>query len=1025
MTAPAPFQPRARGVLLPLALFVSAIALVLATGLLAYTHEETQARAEKGRMLATIAGLKVRQISAWLNERRSDAELALHDEQLAEQTEDWLMRGAAEDDATGRSLTAHLQSIMLTSHYQSVMLLDRDLIARVAVGATPAFNDAMRRAARDALQKTVVTFVDNQVDAGQDQRSQSFTLFAPLRAADGVVGLLALNIDPHRYLYPLLDWWPTPDSSGATYLLRHAGKQLIYLSGPRSGVQRFASPTALDTALNNAASRDQTILLEGLDYRRRPVLAGARRIPDTDWLLVTKLDAAEIAQSAQTAARNGMVLTAAFLALFGSLAGVWWQRNRSRYRMAEIERQVLTRHLDYLGKYANDVILLMDENDKVLEANDKALEQYGYTREELLAQPSTRLRAPEARAEHAAQWREADRQQGLVFETVHQHKSGRTFPVEVSARIISVDGKRFRQAIIRDISERKKAEDDIVKARDFYVSLLDIFPSPVWRAGPDAMCNYFNHAWLYFTGRTLEQELGNGWTEGVHADDIDACMDAYLTALRTHGSFIVEFRLRYHDGSYHWVASHGQPFFDINGTFAGYIGSCYDMQQIKNVEERMEFLASHDSLTRLPNRLLLLDRVEHALAGARRDGRQVAVLFIDLDRFKPINDSLGHAVGDQLLRAFAERLCNCVRDADTVSRVGGDEFIVVIPELREAADAAPVAQKILDTMATAFNIENHTVMITPSIGISAFPHDGEDAQTLIKNADAAMYRAKQSGRNAVEFFSPTLRISAHERFNLEYGLRHALAHGEFELHYQPQIDVQTRALVGLEALLRWRHPNKGLLLPAQFLLVAETSNLIVAIGRWVLKAACAQCRAWQSVGTALPVCVNLSPVQFQQHDLVADVATALSGSTLAPQLLSLSVTEDMLNHADPAAQETLLALHALGIGLTIDDFGATHPPLEQFRLHTIDTFMLSRKYVRNIAYSSDDAALSGAIINMAHKHNLKVIAEGVETEDQLKLLSEQGCDAVQGFYFSEALPAGRLDALLKSRAIIPDVASRH
>ncbi len=397
-----------------------------------------------------------------------------------------------------------------------------------------------------------------------------------------------------------------------------------------------------------------------------------------------------------------------------------------------MERQVLVRHLDYLSKYANDVILLTDDNGILIEANDKALELYGYTREDLLGQPLARLRTPEALLDYHAQWQQAEQQHGLVFETMHQHKDGSAFPVEVSARIITVDGRRFRQAIIRDISERKKAEDDIVKARDFYLSLLDIFPNPVWRAGIDARCNYFNQAWLDFTGRELAQELGNGWTDGVHPDDLDACMDTYLNAFKDRQPFLMEYRLRYHDGSYHWLADHGRPFFDLHGTFAGYIGSCYDIQQIKVAEERMEFLANHDSLTRLPNRTLLHDRIEQALASARREGRQVAVLFIDLDRFKAINDSLGHAAGDQLLRAFADRLRNCVRDADTVSRLGGDEFIVVIPELREASDAVPVAQKILETMATDFSIEDYNIRITPSIGISAFPHDGMDAQTLDK-----------------------------------------------------------------------------------------------------------------------------------------------------------------------------------------------------------------------------------------------------------------------------------------------------
>jgi len=1021
---------RHRGaVLLPLAVLTCMISLVLAAGLLGYSHELAQARAEKARMLATIAALKVRQVSAWLDERRSDADLVLHDEQFAAQTEDWLMRGAP-DDATGHGLKSHLQSIFLTSQYHSVMLLDRDLMARAAAGTTPVFNDTLRRAARDALQKTTVTFVDNRADPEQDQHTGSLTLFAPLRVNDAgttrVVGLLALSIDPSRYLVPLLDWWPTAASSGATYLIHRDGEKLTYMSGPDAAHDKHLTyPTRLDKLLSAQTLRNQTTLLEGLDYRQRPVLAGARRIPNTDWLLVAKLDQAEIAQAAQTPARGIMLLCAALLALIGSLAWFWWHSTRSRYQLAEMQRQVLSQHLNYLSKYANDAILLMDDQGKLIEANDKALDLYGYTREELLRLPPSRLRTPEALTDYEAQWQQAELQYGLIFETLHQRKNGSSFPVEVSARILTMDGKRFRLAIIRDISERKKAEDDIIKARDFYLSLLDIFPNPVWRAGTDARRDYFNQAWLDFTGRESAQELGNGWAASVHPDDLDACMDTYLNAVKDHRPFITEYRLRYHDGGYHWLTDHGKPFFDQHGAFAGFIGSCYDIQQIKNAEERMEFLANHDSLTRLPNRVLLHDRIDHALATARRDGRQVAVLFIDLDRFKAVNDSLGHATGDQVLRAFADRIRNCVRDADTVSRLGGDEFIVVIPELREVADAVPVAQKILDAMADDFIIEDYKIRITPSIGISASPHDGQDAETLIKNADTAMYNAKQSGRNAIQFYSPALFISAHERINMEYGLRHALAHNQFELHYQPQIDVRTRTLVGLEALLRWRHPNKGLLLPARFLPIAEASSQIVAIGRWVLNTACAQCRTWQSAGMAVPVCVNLSPVQFLHQDLLTDISDALRDSGLPAEMLRISVTETMLKQPDDAAQATLRALHALGIGVTIDDYEAGQPPLEEFRLHTIDTFMLHHRYVRNVAHSSDDAAVTGAIIDMAHRQNLKVIAEGVETQDQLNLLSEQGCDAMQGFYFSEALPAARLDELLKNSTVFGAATGLH
>lgn len=559
---------------------------------------------------------------------------------------------------------------------------------------------------------------------------------------------------------------------------------------------------------------------------------------------------------------------------------------------------------------------------------------------------------------------------------------------------------------------------DAAAARDDYLTLLDSFPNPVWRAGLDAKCDYFNSAWLDFTGHPLSAELGNGWTRGIHPEDLDACVTAYLEAFRARRAFNQEYRLRHRDGSYHWVADHGKPWFDRQGQFAGYIGTLFDIQRIKNAEARMEFLAHHDPLTKLPNRLLLEDRIERALARARRDGHEAAVLFIDLDRFKTVNDTLGHALGDQLLQSFAQRLRGCVREADTVGRIGGDEFVVVIPDLREVNAALPIAQKILDAMANDFALGEHSVRITPSIGISAFPQDGRDAQTLIAHADAAMYKAKDNGRNNIQLFSPALQISAHERLNLEYGMRHGVENGEFELYYQPQIDLASGALVGMEALLRWQRPGKGLLLPAGFLDIAEDSGLIVPIGYWALHAACRQCRDWQASGIAkVPVCVNLSPRQFHHPDLSGEVTRALDETGLPPGQLQLGIPAALLTQVDGGAETLLSALRDIGVGITIDDLDSRHLVPEQFRHDIMRTVMLNRKYIRNIPHDSDDVATASAIIKLAHDLDLKVIAAGVETVAQLELLRDQACDAVQGFYFSEALPASHLTDRLHSGLI--------
>lgn len=440
-----------------------------------------------------------------------------------------------------------------------------------------------------------------------------------------------------------------------------------------------------------------------------------------------------------------------------------------------------------------------------------------------------------------------------------------------------------------------------------------------------------------------------------------------------------------------------------------------DITARKETQKRIEFMAHHDTLTQLPNREYMKERLEKILALARRRKGSTAILFIDLDNFKTVNDSLGHHAGDQLLCEIAKRISSTVRDADIVSRLGGDEFLVVLSDIASRGDAAIVAAKLLEIVNTSVLIEGHKLSVSPSIGISVFPGDGDTADELIRHADAAMYHAKDSGRSNYQFFVPAMSTRAFESLNKESLLRDAIAHRQFVLHYQPQLRLSDGAVVGVEALVRWQHPEKGLVGPDEFIAFAEARGLIAAIGRWVLQEACRQMKAWHDEGWAqVPIAVNLSAVEFKQGDLVHEISGVLASTGLAAQYLEIELTESVLMDHAGRAMETLNALKALGVGLTVDDFGTGYSSLAYLKRYPIDKLKIDRSFVRDIPGDSDDVAIATAIIQMARSLQLATVAEGVETNEQLEVLRSLGCDQFQGYLVSRPVTAQQARSWLRA-----------
>lgn len=537
-------------------------------------------------------------------------------------------------------------------------------------------------------------------------------------------------------------------------------------------------------------------------------------------------------------------------------------------------------------RHASDIILFFTREGQIIEINDAAVKTYGYSRKEMLSKKVHDLRAPESKALLAEKIKQAETK-GLLYETMHTRKDGSTFPVEVSLQGTVFDNERVLVGIVRDISDRKRAEETI------------------------------NH------------------------------------------------------------------------------------------------LAYHDPLTDLPNRILFYDRLRVAIAHANRNKEMLALMFLDLDRFKFVNDMMGHAMGDQLLKDVARNLKDCIRANDTVARMGGDEFTILLPAIGREEDAARIAQKINDSMKKPWEVNGYEFHITASIGIVLYPNDGQDADTLTKNADTAMYRAKEQGDN-YQFYTPAMNVKALERMEIAHSLRKALELTEFEVYYQPQVNIRNGKITGTEALVRWHHPEKGLILPTEFIPVAEDTGLIISIGEWVLRTACTQNMAWQKAGyPPMRTAVNLSACQFRQKTLVDSIARILNETGMDPRLLELEITETTAMQDVDLSISVMRSLREMGIGIAMDDFGTGYSSLSYLRKFPVTTLKIDRSFVREVLSDCEDAAIVATIIVMAQNLKLKVIVEGVENEEQLVFFEQQECFEMQGFLFSKPEPAGIIDEMLK------------
>ncbi len=727
-----------------------------------------------------------------------------------------------------------------------------------------------------------------------------------------------------------------------------------------------------------------------------------------DWAMIRKDGSTVVGEGSVHLVRDLQGEAAGFRGMLRDVT----QRRRTEQALRESEAK-------YRGilDTIEDAYYEVDLHGDIVLCNSAFCRMLGYSAEELIGQNNRRFQQPEAAASVFATFNQVYRTgvPAHSFDWQMIRKDRRTITGEGSVQLVrDLDGKAvgFR-GILRDVTERRNMEQALRESEARFRALTNLSSDWYWeqdsefrytrmesrRAGAGSIQNSFLGKRPWET--ELEIEGFGGWQ--THRD-----------LLAAHQSFrdIIMHRLLA-DGRPYYISVSAEPVFDASGTFAGYRGVSREITEQKIAEERIQHLATHDSLTGLPNRVMFSHLVANAIASAQRYQRNCAVLFIDLDRFKFINDSLGHEAGDQLLKEISKRFKKALRASDVVARLGGDEFVVLIQDLQQETQAATVARKLLSATLKPITLGGRDCHITASIGVAMYPQDGGDEQSLMKNADIAMYYAKDEGKNNYQFYSKDIRAQSLERLALETNLRQALEREEFTLHYQAKRELEKGRITGVEALLRWDNAELGPVSPARFIPIAEDTGLIIPIGKWVLRTACEQNVAWQRMGLPpIHMAVNLSARQFTDERLVQDIAAILQETGMAPNLLELEITEGMVIQNPEHALRLLREIKEMGVRLAIDDFGTGYSSLGQLKNFPIDTLKVDRSFIRDIATNAEDKALTEAIIAMGKTLQLTVVAEGVETQEQENFLREHACDEMQGYLFSKPVPAGEFVTLM-------------
>jgi diguanylate cyclase (GGDEF)-like protein/PAS domain S-box-containing protein len=683
--------------------------------------------------------------------------------------------------------------------------------------------------------------------------------------------------------------------------------------------------------------------------------------------------------------------------------------------------------LEQLFESAPDALVLVDNDSRILRVNSHFTRLFGYTAEEARGLSVDDLLAPEDLQIEAAKFtQQAARGARISMETIRRRRDGSVVDVSVLGTPIIVNGQQVAvYGSYRDITQRKRVEQALRESEERYALAARGSNDGLWDWNFRRDRIYFSPRWKVMLGLNENDVADNPeeWFSRIHSEDLDRVKAEIAAHLEGGGTHLeTEHRMRLADGGYRWMLVRGIVLRDENGTAYRMAGSQTDISDRKLYERQLQHDALHDALTGLPNRTLFMDRLEHALARARRRPDDLfAVLFLDLDRFKVVNDSLGHLLGDRLLVEFARRMERCVRPGDTVSRLGGDEFTILLEDLASRDEAIQIAERTQAELAFPFNLGGQDVYTSASIGIALGSADYGRAEQLLRDADTAMYRAKSAGKARHEVFQKAMHADVLTLLHLETDLRRAVERAEFTLDYQPIMDLETHRLVGFEALIRWHHPQRGRIGPTDFILTAEETGLIVPIGWWVLKEACQQMRAWHirfPEHSHLAISVNLSARLFRQAGLHERVVEVVESAGLRPSNLKLEITESALMDYAEASVLTLKQLKQEGIQVQIDDFGTGYSSLNYLQRFEIDALKIDRSFVSRLGIAGENSEIARTIITLARNLGMKVVAEGIETEVQLAQLQGLGCDWGQGYLISHPLKPFEVEELLKEGDLV-------
>ena len=720
----------------------------------------------------------------------------------------------------------------------------------------------------------------------------------------------------------------------------------------------------------------------------------------------------------------------ALAALLGAmLAGLIVSLTFRKSRAAELRRAARsTASNDEVSKLAEEQYRTLFQSNPVptficdtrkwrlIEANEAAAREYGYTRDELLKMTLLEFGLTEDAERLTETLMGLGPTSGEIGTWRHRRKDGVAIEVEMVSFRMQFARQQVRVVIARDVTRRKHTHEAMWRdlERLGYASKATNDALLDWDLTNDQLWRSDNYANVFGSGADEAALNMASWFEHIHPDDRARVQEQLLGTIKSASSqWSDEFRLMRDEQKVTHVFARGHVIRADDGSARRMTGVLQDITERKEQEERTRFLADHDELTELPNRSLFRQALNKALQRAERSGKMLSVLFFDLDRFKNINDSLGHDAGDEVLRAVAERLTACVRKIDVAARFGGDEFAVLTEGLTAEDQAGTVARKILEALSKPMILAGRQYRPAASIGISTYPTDGRDVQSLLKNADIAMYRAKEEGRGTFQFYSEMLNTHSVQRLEFESNLSNALNNHEFVLYYQPKVDLASGRVAGLEALIRWVSPQFGFVPPGDFISIAEETGLIVPIGRWVAQTACVQNRAWQKGGLPqLRIAINISARQMSDKGLVEFLSETIRKTGLTVESLELEITESAVMSNQEHAEKVLNELKSLGFHLTMDDFGTGYSSLAYLKRFPFDSVKIDQSFVRGIPQSKDDEAIVEAIIAMARSLQLKVVAEGVETKEQYDFLRTLGCDQIQGYYFSKPIPASEVVKLL-------------